>query len=634
MTRALVFIISLLVFAGGLFAILSMGTPARVEVIQNDARARAKATATRIVLTAESLDRTLLDDARELGLGVGIGSALDRLQGPPPAKRKRGAPAPEVEMPLERAVEQLKDVQETFAEVLDKRWGAVLDKRGRVVVTVGEGYKIGANLRNTAYISPTYDGISQAVVTTVGKSKQLVALAPTIGRDGTVNGAVIIGTPVDSTYCTTLAAKSGVSGFAIYDGKAPLCTTPGFGAIELPQTEVIKAAPIAAGTLLLVDAANVGVLYVKHEQSLPVMDAALVVADDVRPAFERIAAWQQETAILVMGLLVVAWILFLLAMIVTAHPADVIANHLALVHQGGKVTALSERKFSGGFKRIVKNLNTLQDKRDTRAGPALQPISALLAGSPDPAEQDMRFETADTGTIGGAPKTPAPIPVKKPESKVPLLPPMKTEEDRFDLAPDTLKNETIKAVEPPKAAEPPKAPEPPPALGSLFDDKAPPEEEDRTKLQTRPPPPPPDEDEQPVSSLPPLPDTLQPATPHPPMSGGIKSVSSDEADNALSDLGTPSGQPPAQTPWDTQTAISQAPTPEQIEEEHWHQVYEEFLKVRAQCGEPTSNLTYDKFVEKLRKSRNQVMEKQNTKTVRFQVYVKDGKAALKAVAAR
>jgi hypothetical protein len=70
------------------------------------------------------------------------------------------------------------------------------------------------------------------------------------------------------------------------------------------------------------------------------------------------------------------------------------------------------------------------------------------------------------------------------------------------------------------------------------------------------------------------------------------------------------------------------------DEEHYHQVFEEFLKVRAQCGEPTSNLTFDKFVEKLKKSRDQVMQKQNTKVVRFQVYVKDGKAALKAVAAK
>jgi hypothetical protein len=630
----LVFIISLLVFAGGLFAVLSMSTPARVDLVQADARARAKASGARIMLTAESLDRTLLDDARELALGVGVGNALDRLQGAAPAasKRKRGAPAVEAEMPLEQAVEQLKDVQETFAEVVDKRWGAVLDKRGRVVLSVGEGYKIGSNLRNTAYIAPAFDGISQLSVATVGKSKQLVALAPTVGRDGTVNGVVIIGTPADASYCTTLAAKSGVSGFALYDGKAPLCTTPGFAAIELPQSEVIKAAALSSGTLLLVDAANVGVLYLKHEQPLPVLDAAVLVADDMRPALSDIAAWQQESALLVVALLIIAWVLFLLAMVIAARPADVIANHLALVHQGGKVPALSERNFSGGFKRIVKNLSTLQDKRDNRSGPALQPISALLAGSPDPAEQDMRFESADTGTIGGASKTEAPLPVKKPESKVPLLPPVKTEEDRFNLPPDTLKNETIKPET--KAPETPKVVEPAPALGSLFDEKPALQDEDRTQIQALPPPPPPDEDESPVSALPPLPEALPPVASHPPMSSGIKSVSSDEADSALSDLGTPSGQTPVQTPWDTQTAISPAPTPEQLEEEHWHHVYEEFLKVRAQCGEPTNNLTYDKFVEKLRKSRNQVMEKQNTKTVRFQVYVKDGKAALKAVAAR
>jgi hypothetical protein len=41
-------------------------------------------------------------------------------------------------------------------------------------------------------------------------------------------------------------------------------------------------------------------------------------------------------------------------------------------------------------------------------------------------------------------------------------------------------------------------------------------------------------------------------------------------------------------------------------------------------------MTYDKFAAKLRKNKEQLVAKDNCKTVRFQVYVKDGKAALKA----
>jgi len=52
--------------------------------------------------------------------------------------------------------------------------------------------------------------------------------------------------------------------------------------------------------------------------------------------------------------------------------------------------------------------------------------------------------------------------------------------------------------------------------------------------------------------------------------------------------------------------------------------------VREKCGEPADGLTYDRFALKLRKNRDQLIQKYNCRTVRFQVYVKEGKAALRA----
>jgi len=59
-------------------------------------------------------------------------------------------------------------------------------------------------------------------------------------------------------------------------------------------------------------------------------------------------------------------------------------------------------------------------------------------------------------------------------------------------------------------------------------------------------------------------------------------------------------------------------------------VFREFIATRERCGEPADGLTYDKFVAKLRKNREQLVQKYACRTVRFQVYVKEGKAALKA----
>jgi hypothetical protein len=59
-------------------------------------------------------------------------------------------------------------------------------------------------------------------------------------------------------------------------------------------------------------------------------------------------------------------------------------------------------------------------------------------------------------------------------------------------------------------------------------------------------------------------------------------------------------------------------------------VFHEFLQTKHTCGEPTATLTYEKFSDKLRTQRAQLIAKYSCQTVRFQVYIKDGRAALKA----
>ena len=65
-------------------------------------------------------------------------------------------------------------------------------------------------------------------------------------------------------------------------------------------------------------------------------------------------------------------------------------------------------------------------------------------------------------------------------------------------------------------------------------------------------------------------------------------------------------------------------------EAHFRETYEQFVATRAQCGESTDALTYEGFALKLKSSRDQLMQKHGCASVRFQVYVKAGKAALKA----
>lgn len=70
------------------------------------------------------------------------------------------------------------------------------------------------------------------------------------------------------------------------------------------------------------------------------------------------------------------------------------------------------------------------------------------------------------------------------------------------------------------------------------------------------------------------------------------------------------------------------------DDEHFREVYQLFIATRKECGEPVADLTYERFLGKLKKNREQLVSKYNCRTVRFQVYVKAGKAALKAVPVR
>ena len=62
----------------------------------------------------------------------------------------------------------------------------------------------------------------------------------------------------------------------------------------------------------------------------------------------------------------------------------------------------------------------------------------------------------------------------------------------------------------------------------------------------------------------------------------------------------------------------------------WNAVYEEFLSVKQQCGEPTNALTFEKFKGTLQRNKDALVARHNCARVKFTVYIKEGKAALKA----
>lgn len=100
--------------------------------------------------------------------------------------------------------------------------------------------------------------------------------------------------------------------------------------------------------------------------------------------------------------------------------------------------------------------------------------------------------------------------------------------------------------------------------------------------------------------------------------------------------GAPPAPPsrPAAEPEEEAPAASEpmsAPASRPVDElAEWKLVYEDFLKTKKQCGEPTESLTFDKFKGTLERNKAALVARHNCSAVKFTVYVKDGKAALRA----
>lgn len=62
----------------------------------------------------------------------------------------------------------------------------------------------------------------------------------------------------------------------------------------------------------------------------------------------------------------------------------------------------------------------------------------------------------------------------------------------------------------------------------------------------------------------------------------------------------------------------------------WKKVYEEFVATKQKCGEATTGLTFEKFRGTLQRNKDALVAKHGVGRVKFTVYVKEGKAALKA----
>jgi hypothetical protein len=59
-------------------------------------------------------------------------------------------------------------------------------------------------------------------------------------------------------------------------------------------------------------------------------------------------------------------------------------------------------------------------------------------------------------------------------------------------------------------------------------------------------------------------------------------------------------------------------------------IYQEFVAAKRSLGESVEGLSFDRFAEKLRQNRSELIQRNSCTTVKFSVYIKDGRAAIRA----
>ena len=93
------------------------------------------------------------------------------------------------------------------------------------------------------------------------------------------------------------------------------------------------------------------------------------------------------------------------------------------------------------------------------------------------------------------------------------------------------------------------------------------------------------------------------------------------------------GSPPAPPPEAREPVIHIAGTPplEPLSENRLRSVYRAYVEAKRRCNEDTTRLSFDAVAASLKKQVPELLQRHNARDVEYRVFVKDGKAVLRAV---
>ena len=498
----------------------------------------------------------------------------------------------------EARMKTVRDVGEKVMNTIQGRkpdFAMLIDRKGRVVARVAlDANDFGDVAAGRPLVDDALAGYLRDDLWAHNGTMYFVSAAPVIKRDPPVAyaGAVVLGHQVTNALAQRLVKSLDVE-LGFYLGKDDVAGSKGLAVDTAPMLDIVKK---SSGELGRDCQANkpLGVTSGKDDYTaivarLPGEAASKNAYYSVmikRPTTVGFAGTMKVVTqsdlsfgnfpwILVGGAFIVVLAVGIVLMLLEAdRPLKRLAADAVKLAKG-ETERLSEDGHGGKFGSIARSVNIHIDKLSREAKTAKKDLDGLLGPAPE-------------GSFGTIDLLATALPSVRPGGAGPSAPPTPSD-FKFNDPPPSLSVPSRPTPMPMPASPPPKPAFPPPsAVATPPKPMAPPR----------------------TPTPPAFPATPALSAPPPPAAPGSLGDALD--DDILGGL----GDKPADAAQDM--------------EAHFKQVFEQFVSVKKSCGEPTSGLTYPKFAEKLVKNRDDLMAKTGCKEVRFTVYVKDGKAALKA----
>ncbi|HEY5242873.1 MAG TPA: MXAN_5187 family protein [Polyangiaceae bacterium] len=284
----------------------------------------------------------------------------------------------------------------------------------------------------------------------------------------------------------------------------------------------------------------------------------------------------------------------------------------------GVMDGLQVARFRGSYRLAAQALNQGMERSIEKAGGVTRkPADLESIIGPVPAQPAMSAFSFPMADGGSSPMMPPP--------STPFVPPAPHTQPMMTPGSSVSRPTPVMATGPGAGFPPPASPAPPPAQ------RPPP------PLQGRPAPPPPAAPQAgPYGAAAPVPPPPASGPKPPPPLGNANQVARPPAPPPA-----PPPEPPPLEEDDEATTVGAVPAEllAQATGEHrvatddtalWLAVYEDFIRTKKQCGEATDGLTYEKFSHTLKKNRDALIQRHGCKRVKFSVYVKEGRASLKA----